>query len=479
MGRSQLATMATLVAVLAGRQAHAADARAFDLDAVQPAITGGDFVATEGAGPVVPWSTRVGVSYRYLDRPLTVELGGAREALVATRSVVEISGAVRLGRWFGVALALPILAESSGSDVASGAALGDLRVVPRVELVHARGVGLALLAGLRLPTGDSTRFLGEGMVVFEPRLALQADFARRIVRLGLNLGVRLREARQYHDLEVAHQAFASLALTIAPSRFIDGTIELHGTTALSSRFGEGQSSPLEVIAGLGGGALGIRVGAAVGLGLVDGFGAPRARALATLEYRWAPPPRVHTASRAPSPPRPPSPPPRAEPLEDSDEPLPELPLHDDDIAMQLPDEADVRFVGGRVELADPIFFDLNRKRVRSRFHGELVELARALSRRPSITRVWIEGHADATGPAAFNLTLSRARAAAVASFLVAHGVDGARLEPVGFGEARPLVPSPAGVLAPRNRRVQFFVDVEHPAPAPEAVGVALHRGGAR
>jgi outer membrane protein OmpA-like peptidoglycan-associated protein len=477
----KITVVAALLSALTNGRWAAAQSRAFDLDAVVPAITGGDFLATEGAGTITPWSSRVGVSYRYLDRPLTVDQGGRREALVTTRSVLEISGAVQLGRWAGVAVALPFLAETSGSDVESGAALGDLRLVPRVELLRARGVGLALLGGLRLPTGDTSRFLGEGMVVFEPRLAFQADLARRIVRLGVNVGVRVREARRYGDLEVGHQGYASLALTVAPSRYVDGTIELHGTTALSSRFGEGQTSPVEMIGGIGGGAKGLRVGAAAGIGIVDGFGAPRVRAFATLEYRIPPPARAETAAAAPPTPARPAPPAPPPPSDSEKEELAALPSRDDDddVPMQLPDERDVRFVGGRVELADPIFFDLNRKRIRSRFHGELVELARALARRPAITHVWIEGHADATGPAKFNLALSRARAAAVAAFLVAHGVDGARLEPVGFGEARPLVPSPAGVVNPRNRRVQFFVDVERREERLEATGVALRQGGAK
>jgi outer membrane protein OmpA-like peptidoglycan-associated protein len=449
--------------------------------------TGGDFLATEGAGPIAPWAFRVGASYRYLDRPLTVmHLDGRRDSLVATRSVVELSGGVQLGRWFGIALALPVLAETSGSGVDRGAALGDLRLVPRVELLRKHGVGLALLGGLRFPTGDPTRFFGEGMVVFEPRLALQVDLARRIVRLGLNVGVRLREARQYGDLIVGHQGFASLALTVAPSRFIDGTLELHGTSALSERFGSAQASPVELLAGLGGGAAGVRIGAGVGIGLVDGFGAPRVRALVSLEYRRAPsaaPSRPVFVAQAT--PKRPTPPPPAPPPPPPPPPAPpaatELPDHDDEVAMQLPDEPDVRFVGGRVELADPIFFDLNRKRVRSRFHEELIELARALKRRPVVTRVWIEGHADSTGPAEWNQKLSRARASAVADFLVAHGVDRERLAPVGFGEARPLVPTPPGTENARNRRVQFFIDVERPDEPKEneaeAPGVALNRGG--
>src|SRR5207253_302517 len=72
--------------------------------------------------------------------------------------------------------------------------------------------------------------------------------------------------------------------------------------------------------------------------------------------------------------------------------------------------------------------------------------------------IWIEGHADRTGPSAWNLRLSRRRARAVAEFLVEHAVAPQRLRTAGYGEARPLVPTPAGVANERNRRVQFLPD---------------------
>jgi outer membrane protein OmpA-like peptidoglycan-associated protein len=65
------------------------------------------------------------------------------------------------------------------------------------------------------------------------------------------------------------------------------------------------------------------------------------------------------------------------------------------------------------------------------------------------------------------------RAESVAKVLVAHGVPSWRLRPVGYGEARPLVPTPRGESNEKNRRVHFFTessdapaDVEI-APAPE------------
>lgn len=66
----------------------------------------------------------------------------------------------------------------------------------------------------------------------------------------------------------------------------------------------------------------------------------------------------------------------------------------------------------------------------------------------------IEGHADATGAEAYNMTLSVRRAAAVKEYLVSrHQIDASRLKVIGKGEADPFdVSDPeAGV----NRRVEF------------------------
>lgn len=68
--------------------------------------------------------------------------------------------------------------------------------------------------------------------------------------------------------------------------------------------------------------------------------------------------------------------------------------------------------------------------------------------------ITVEGHADAVGADAYNLDLSRRRAAAVQRYLVeVHSVDPKRVRTVGKGESEPL----AGKAAtdPLNRRVQF------------------------
>lgn len=64
----------------------------------------------------------------------------------------------------------------------------------------------------------------------------------------------------------------------------------------------------------------------------------------------------------------------------------------------------------------------------------------------------IEGHTDARGLPDSNMVLSKARADAVMSFLVAQGVDPSRLQSVGYGSDKPL--DGVDARSPSNRRVE-------------------------
>jgi len=70
-------------------------------------------------------------------------------------------------------------------------------------------------------------------------------------------------------------------------------------------------------------------------------------------------------------------------------------------------------------------------------------------------RIEIAGHTDNVGDRASNLDLSNRRAAAVKDYLVAHGIDGGRVETIGYGPDRPVVSNDSREGRRQNRRIEF------------------------
>lgn len=75
------------------------------------------------------------------------------------------------------------------------------------------------------------------------------------------------------------------------------------------------------------------------------------------------------------------------------------------------------------------------------------------------SRLRVEGHTDDIGPADVNMTLSRARASAVADFFAAQGVARDRITVIGYGETRPISADSNKTSEGRrkNRRVDLVV----------------------
>ncbi len=72
-------------------------------------------------------------------------------------------------------------------------------------------------------------------------------------------------------------------------------------------------------------------------------------------------------------------------------------------------------------------------------------------------RVAVHGHADRSGRAGYNLSLSGRRAQAVVDALTAAGIPADVIEMRMHGETNPAVATPDGTREPENRRVEVFV----------------------
>jgi outer membrane protein OmpA-like peptidoglycan-associated protein len=100
-----------------------------------------------------------------------------------------------------------------------------------------------------------------------------------------------------------------------------------------------------------------------------------------------------------------------------------------------------------------VFFDTGKATLRPESEPELKELLETMSIRRKL-RIRLEGHTDNVGDDASNLRLSQARAEAVKAWLVAKGIDAARIEAKGFGETQPVADNFSDEGRQLNRRTE-------------------------
>lgn len=103
-----------------------------------------------------------------------------------------------------------------------------------------------------------------------------------------------------------------------------------------------------------------------------------------------------------------------------------------------------------------LFFDWGRWAVTPKAGGIVAAAARN-AQRTGATRIEITGHADRSGPAEYNMTLSRRRAASVKAELVRKGVAAEIIKLFARGETQPLVPTGDGVRSAQNRRAEIIL----------------------
>jgi outer membrane protein OmpA-like peptidoglycan-associated protein len=109
---------------------------------------------------------------------------------------------------------------------------------------------------------------------------------------------------------------------------------------------------------------------------------------------------------------------------------------------------------GHVEVPG-IFFDFAKSDIKPESEPALKELAKLLGISPSL-KVWVVGHTDNVGSAESNVTLSRARAAAVVKALTGRfNINAVRLAAQGVGPFAPVATNTTDEGRARNRRVEL------------------------
>jgi outer membrane protein OmpA-like peptidoglycan-associated protein len=118
---------------------------------------------------------------------------------------------------------------------------------------------------------------------------------------------------------------------------------------------------------------------------------------------------------------------------------------------------DVRVTADQIVILQQVEFDINKATIRPVSNGLLDTVAQVFREHPEILKVEVGGHTDNTGSPEVNVTLSQARAAAVAAALVKRGIAGDRLTAKGYGPNRPIMANLTNQGRQKNRRVEFLI----------------------
>jgi outer membrane protein OmpA-like peptidoglycan-associated protein len=102
----------------------------------------------------------------------------------------------------------------------------------------------------------------------------------------------------------------------------------------------------------------------------------------------------------------------------------------------------------------PVHFDTAKATIRPDSEELLTNAAQVLQEDPNLF-VFVDGYTDNVGGKAYNLALSKRRAAAVRTWLTQHGIAGNRLVARGFGMANPVGDNSTAEGRQLNRRVEL------------------------
>lgn len=455
-----------------------------DAERLKPAVTHDGWVAAEGSAVRHPddrWT--FGAWLHYARNPLVIRDADGKlvQSFVSDRLGFDATASLSVARRFAIGAALPLFVLQSGDVQPSSAGIGDLRLVPKLELLSDRtdGVGLGVLAEVRLPT-HSGDFSGGSGVEVVPKVALDHRYPSG-VRIGFNVGVVLRETARFANVQASHELAYAAALGY---RFGGGYgkteigVELDGGVGL--RETDPEEVPLELLGFLRHAiAPDWEIIGGPGIGLLEGYGVPTFRGFVGVRFT----PTSHDRDAdgfADAEDQCPDEAEDRDGIEDGDGCPEEDPDFDHDGVADnfdecpdaketingvddddgCPDSGDPRVVydAGQFQVLDSIRFETGSAQLTQDSYPLLDQVALTLKANPEIEHMRVEGHTDDTGPRALNMQLSEERARSVRRYLVQRGVNPSRLSVRSYGPDRPAQEGTDSATRARNRRVEFVLE---------------------
>jgi peptidoglycan-associated lipoprotein len=108
-------------------------------------------------------------------------------------------------------------------------------------------------------------------------------------------------------------------------------------------------------------------------------------------------------------------------------------------------------------VGDRVLFGFDSSELTSGSQATLNRQAAFLAARPAL-RITIEGHCDERGTREYNLALGERRASVVRDYLVARGINAARIKTISYGKERPAAVGSNEAAWAKNRRAVTVLD---------------------
>jgi outer membrane protein OmpA-like peptidoglycan-associated protein len=561
------AGMVALSGVLAAPAVQAQTTQAIDAQRYKPGPGARDVLGVHGARVEGHLGWHVGASFNYASNPLGFidrRQDDFVYQVVANQLTLDLMGSLSLFDRFELGMALPVTYQASERGAVfmpafqsgvSGGGVGDLRLVPKANLVKVGEVDVGLVMPLVLPTAGGQAFRGGVGVSARPQVVAEWDNGKG-VRLVANVGAHLQREAELRNLRVGNELTYAVGAQVSLTEKLALQANIAGSQGLSE--GDVEESPLEVLASVRyrlANGLAAHVGG--GPGLTRGYGTPGFRLFAG--FGWTQPGGKPAPVPLPAPvdtdgdgftddqdmcprhaedkdgfqdadgcpdvdndgdgladaqdtcPR------QAETMngyQDEDGCPDEKPAVDTDgdglldgqdkcptaaedkdgfedgdgcpdpdndkdgiadAADKCPLKPEVingvkdedgcpdkgkqkAFIeGDKIVILDKVYFATNKDIILPKSFSLLRQVAAVLKANPQVELLRVEGHTDDQGKDAANLDLSQRRASNVRSFLIHEGIAGERLDPMGYGETKPVDTNKTAAGRENNRRVEFNI----------------------
>jgi len=296
------------IGTLAVQAAAQSSSEGFALNRFDPSERGSDWFSTESLDLRGHNRTAIGLVGDWSYKPLVLYNADGDEltAIVKHQLFAHLGFSQIMWNRVRLGASLPVAVLVSGEDGAGvtskdATTIGDLRVGGDVRLMGEYGGAITTALGLHLhlPTGSQDSFTGDGKVRIVPQFTAAGELGDLAYSSHLGLNIRTQNQNFANEPFGSELLFGgAIGMRLMNDKLLLGP-ELYGSTVVSDSgdgFFKQKTTPFEVIAG---GHYSVdenwRIGLGVGPGLTHGFGTPKVRVLASIEW-------VASAEAAPPPP---------------------------------------------------------------------------------------------------------------------------------------------------------------------------------